>query len=91
MDNLVQSETEALCVMEAYIFKVILLKQKCNLPAYLQFHIFRAINWMHLLQNGFFCLNTLSYAKDNLENYSNVRFILLNVTVQGYVFNYKYR
>ena len=37
--------------MEAYIFKAILLKQKGNFTAYLQFHIFRAINLVHRLQN----------------------------------------
>ena len=51
MDNLVESETEALCVMEAYIFKTILLKQKGNFTAYLQFHILRAVSWEHRLQN----------------------------------------
>jgi len=62
LDNLVEFEREAFCVMEAYIFKAILLKQKVNFRSYFQFHIFRAINWVHLLQNGLFCLNTLSYA-----------------------------
>jgi uncharacterized protein YjlB len=54
LDNLVESETEVLCVVETFIFKAVLLKQKGNFPAYLQFHIFRAVNWMHLLQNGIF-------------------------------------
>jgi hypothetical protein len=75
--------------MEAYIFKAILLKQKGNFPPYLQFHIFLAINRVHLLQNGLFCLNTLSYAYENLEEYINVRFVFLNVRV--YAFSYKYQ
>jgi hypothetical protein len=82
LDNLVESETQALCVMEAHIFKRNLLKQMGNFLAYLQLHIFRSFNWMHLLQNGLYCLNTLSNAYENLEKYNNVRFVLLNVRVK---------
>jgi hypothetical protein len=75
--------------MEACIFKANILKQKSNFATLLQFHIFRVINWVHHLQNGLFCLNTLSYAHENLEKYIKIRFVLLNVRL--YTFNYTYQ
>jgi predicted membrane protein len=89
LDNLVEFETEALCVMEAYIFKAILLQQKGNVPAY-SFTFSVLLTGCIFFRMDSFALTHYHTHTEIKKKYSNVRFVMLNLTVQGYAFNYKY-